>query len=101
MTETEWAVTGAGLLVMGVIVGCWLAWSILNDRIQRAYLDGVREGQQCETEAAVQKAIVEERLALARRLHDSGRRSVARPGADPARIHRLQVGPRRPGQSTK
>lgn len=59
------------------------------------YIEGLQEGQKIETETAIKKAIVEERLALARRLRDNGRRHMPRDGAEPVVVHKAQIGSRR------
>jgi len=64
--------------------------------VESAYKTGIIEGQQMETEWAVRTAVEAERLAVERRLHDSGRRHAPREAAGEATIHKARVGSPRP-----
>lgn len=82
------AITG---LVMLIIIH--LVRKYVNRRIQQSYLDGVVDGHKLEVKWYVERALEADRLRRERTLHDSGRRTEARPGAVPAVIHKARIAP--------
>jgi hypothetical protein len=67
--------------------------------MERKYLEGVQDGHKLEVKWATERAVELYKQDLHRKMVQTGRRTVARPGAEPARIHRARVAnPRLPRQ---
>lgn len=99
MFELIWIMSWIAACGMGVafVAGVWVG---ARRKSEAQYQYGVQDGQQFETEWACEDAVIRERLAVQRRMHDAGRRNVARPGTKPSVIRKAQIGLPKVNQTT-
>lgn len=104
MNPTIYNVIMAVLLMANIVISAVLCRRLRRyweSVAEQRYIAGLADGSRVATEEAVRQAIAADRLALKRKLTDSGRRNMARPDAAPAKIHRAQIAPAPPLKKNK